>query len=34
VSITIPAKALDEGFEEEGGSVHGETLGKGFDGRF
>jgi hypothetical protein len=31
VYIRIPAKALDEGLEEEGGSVPGERLDRGSD---
>lgn len=28
LSISIPARTLDEGFEEEGGSLSGEELGR------
>ena len=30
--IPLPAKTLDEGFEEEEGSLPGEELGRGPDG--
>jgi hypothetical protein len=32
VCLTIAAKALDEGFEEESGSVPGEDVGRKSDG--